>query len=160
MQGPSISGTPQITSVSIERTAYVWGIAVVAALGGLLFGYDWVVIGGARQFYEIYFRLASPGLVGWANSCALSVALLALLPLGILPIAMAAVVCCLWPACYLPFPPRLPDGRIPLPRSSSGVSWAARRSVSVRMFLPSTSRRSVPRPFAVASLVSTSSQSW
>jgi SP family xylose:H+ symportor-like MFS transporter len=71
MQGPSISGTPQRASVSIERTAYVWGIAVVAALGGLLFGYDWVVIGGARQFYEVYFRLASPGLVGWANSCAL-----------------------------------------------------------------------------------------
>jgi MFS transporter, SP family, xylose:H+ symportor len=71
MQGPSISGAPERPSVSIERTAYVWGIAVVAALGGLLFGYDWVVIGGARQFYEVYFRLTSPGLVGWANSCAL-----------------------------------------------------------------------------------------
>jgi SP family xylose:H+ symportor-like MFS transporter len=44
---------------------------MVAALGGLLFGYDWVVIGGARQFYEIYFHLTSPALVGWANSCAL-----------------------------------------------------------------------------------------
>lgn len=50
---------------------YVWGIAMVAALGGLLFGYDWVVIGGARQFYEIYFHLTQPELVGWANSCAL-----------------------------------------------------------------------------------------
>ena len=50
---------------------YVWGIAIVAALGGLLFGYDWVVIGGARQFYEVYFHLVSPALVGWANSCAL-----------------------------------------------------------------------------------------
>src|ERR1700745_2207983 len=71
MQGPSISGTPQRTSVSIERTAYVWGIAVVAAMGGLLFGYDWVVIGGARQFYEAYFQLTSEQLIGWANSCAL-----------------------------------------------------------------------------------------
>jgi sugar porter (SP) family MFS transporter len=44
---------------------------VVAALGGLLFGYDWVVIGGARQFYEIYFHLTSASLIGWANSCAL-----------------------------------------------------------------------------------------
>ena len=50
---------------------YVWGIASVAALGGLLFGYDWVVIGGAKPFYEAYFDLTSPQLVGWANSCAL-----------------------------------------------------------------------------------------
>jgi SP family xylose:H+ symportor-like MFS transporter len=50
---------------------YVWGIASIAALGGLLFGYDWVVIGGARPFYEAYFDLTSPQLVGWANSCAL-----------------------------------------------------------------------------------------
>ena len=50
---------------------YVWGISSVAALGGLLFGYDWVVIGGAKPFYEAYFDLTSPQLVGWANSCAL-----------------------------------------------------------------------------------------
>jgi SP family xylose:H+ symportor-like MFS transporter len=55
----------------VERTGYVWGIAFIAALGGLLFGYDWVVIGGARQFYEVYFRLTSVAVVGWANSCAL-----------------------------------------------------------------------------------------
>src|SRR6185369_6514599 len=36
-----------------------------------LFGYDWVVIGGAKPFYEAYFGLTSPQLVGWANSCAL-----------------------------------------------------------------------------------------
>jgi len=53
------------------NTTYVWGIASVAALGGLLFGYDWVVIGGAKPFYEAYFELTSPQLVGWANSCAL-----------------------------------------------------------------------------------------
>ena len=53
------------------NTVYVWGIASVAALGGLLFGYDWVVIGGAKPFYEAYFGLTSPQLVGWANSCAL-----------------------------------------------------------------------------------------
>jgi len=44
---------------------------VVAALGGLLFGYDWVVIGGAKPFYERYFELSSAQLIGWANSCAL-----------------------------------------------------------------------------------------
>jgi len=50
---------------------YVWLLASVAALGGLLFGYDWVVIGGAKPFYEKFFRLESEQLVGWANSCAL-----------------------------------------------------------------------------------------
>lgn len=50
---------------------YVWGISAVAALGGLLFGYDWVVIGGAKPFYERFFQLASERQIGWANSCAL-----------------------------------------------------------------------------------------
>ena len=50
---------------------YVWIISAAAALGGLLFGYDWVVIGGAKPFYETYFRLSSQELIGWANSCAL-----------------------------------------------------------------------------------------
>jgi sugar porter (SP) family MFS transporter len=50
---------------------YVWAISLVAALGGLLFGYDWVVIGGAKPFFEKYFHLQSETLSGWANSCAL-----------------------------------------------------------------------------------------
>jgi len=45
--------------------------ASAGALGGLLFGYDWVVIGGAKPFYERYFHLDSPSLEGWAMSCAL-----------------------------------------------------------------------------------------
>lgn len=50
---------------------YVWLISVVAAMGGLLFGWDWVVIGGAKLFFEKYFQLTSQAQVGWANSCAL-----------------------------------------------------------------------------------------
>ncbi|ESQ76890.1 sugar porter family MFS transporter [Asticcacaulis sp. YBE204] len=50
---------------------YIWMISAVAALGGLLFGYDWVVVGGAKPFYEAYFNLTSEALIGWANSCAL-----------------------------------------------------------------------------------------
>ena len=46
-------------------------ICAAAALGGLLFGYDWVVIGGAKPFYEVYFGLTTGGQIGWANSCAL-----------------------------------------------------------------------------------------
>ena len=53
------------------NTGYVWTISAVAALGGLLFGYDWVVIGGAKPFYEKFFHLGSEELIGWANSCAL-----------------------------------------------------------------------------------------
>ena len=53
------------------NVGYVLLITLVAALGGLLFGYDWVVIGGAKPFYERYFGLSSAQLIGWANSCAL-----------------------------------------------------------------------------------------
>ncbi|MCX8109534.1 MAG: MFS transporter, partial [Verrucomicrobiae bacterium] len=51
--------------------AYVWFISLVAALGGLLFGYDWVVIGGAKPFFERYFGLNTGAMSGCANSCAL-----------------------------------------------------------------------------------------
>jgi MFS transporter, SP family, xylose:H+ symportor len=50
---------------------YVWMLTIVAALGGLLFGYDFVVIGGAKPFYEKFFGLTSQQQIGWANSCAL-----------------------------------------------------------------------------------------
>jgi MFS transporter, SP family, xylose:H+ symportor len=70
MQGPAVLGKPGADGADI-RTFYVWRVAMAAALGGLLFGYDWVVIGGARQFYEAYFHLTTAAQVGWANSCAL-----------------------------------------------------------------------------------------
>jgi SP family sugar porter-like MFS transporter len=50
---------------------YLWLICVVAALGGLLFGYDYVVIGGAKPFYEKFFNLTTPFQIGWAMSAAL-----------------------------------------------------------------------------------------
>ena len=50
---------------------YIWLISLVAALGGFLFGYDWVVIGGAKPFYEPFFKLTTPGMKGWAISSAL-----------------------------------------------------------------------------------------
>src|SRR5258708_39924555 len=65
---PLSADSPALKS---QHAAYLWTIALVAAMGGLLFGYDWVVIGGARQFYEAYFQLTSEQLIGWANSCAL-----------------------------------------------------------------------------------------
>lgn len=70
MSGSAIPPASESTATP-RRQGYVWGIAIAAAMGGLLFGYDWVVIGGARQFYETYFHLTSAVLVGWANSSAL-----------------------------------------------------------------------------------------
>jgi sugar porter (SP) family MFS transporter len=62
----------QVLSVKGENNpGYVWFISVVAAMGGLLFGWDWVVIGGAKPFFQRYFELNSEALIGWANSCAL-----------------------------------------------------------------------------------------
>jgi SP family sugar porter-like MFS transporter len=53
--------------------AFIWLVCLVAAMGGLLFGYDWVVIGGAKPFYEPYFGISdeTPLLRGWAQSSAL-----------------------------------------------------------------------------------------
>ena len=52
--------------------SFIIGITLVSALGGLLFGYDWVVIGGAKPFYERFFDITqSPYLQGWAMSSAL-----------------------------------------------------------------------------------------
>jgi sugar porter (SP) family MFS transporter len=63
--------TEQSTLSSEYNRSYIWTIAFVAALGGLLFGYDWVVIGGAKLFYEKFFGLTDPDAQGWAMSCAL-----------------------------------------------------------------------------------------
>jgi sugar porter (SP) family MFS transporter len=69
MQGGVANVGPDLqTSLNLR---YILTISAIGALGGLLFGYDWVVIGGAKPFFEKFFQLNSEELVGWANSCAL-----------------------------------------------------------------------------------------
>ena len=56
-----------------QTRGYLLLICIVSAMGGLLFGYDWVVIGGAKIFYEPFFGIEnSAALRGWAMSSALN----------------------------------------------------------------------------------------
>ncbi|MDL2303420.1 sugar porter family MFS transporter [Dysgonomonas sp. OttesenSCG-928-D17] len=52
--------------------SYLVFIAFISALGGYLFGYDWVVVGGAKPFYEIFFNITdAPSMQGWVMSSAI-----------------------------------------------------------------------------------------
>ena len=54
------------------NTTFLLNITLISAMGGFLFGYDWVVIGGAKPFYEAFFGISErPVLQGWAMSSAL-----------------------------------------------------------------------------------------
>jgi sugar porter (SP) family MFS transporter len=59
-------------SPASERSggAYILLISVVAAIGGLLFGFDTAVISGTIGFMRAEFNL-SPGMEGWVASCTL-----------------------------------------------------------------------------------------
>ena len=55
-----------------DSNTFLYFVCMVSAMGGLLFGYDWVVIGGAKPFYELYFGIAeSPVMQGVAMTTAL-----------------------------------------------------------------------------------------
>ena len=68
-----------------NNKAFVYFICSVSAMGGLLFGYDWVVIGGAKPFYESFFGIAgNTWLQGVAMSTALVGCLIGAMVAGVL----------------------------------------------------------------------------
>lgn len=67
------------------NSRYLILISLIAGMGGYLFGYDWVVIGGAKAFYEVYFSIANiPWLQGWVMSSALLGCLIGVVISGVL----------------------------------------------------------------------------
>ena len=67
------------------RQSFIYFICSVSAMGGLLFGYDWVVIGGAKPFYELFFGITdSPVMQGVAMSTALVGCLVGAMVAGVL----------------------------------------------------------------------------
>lgn len=69
--------------MSKYNSSYLLFIALVSAMGGLLFGYDWVVIGGAKPFYEVFFNITnSPSMQGWVMGSAILGCLLGVMVSG------------------------------------------------------------------------------
>ena len=75
----------KIKNMRTDSKLLLYFICMVSAMGGLLFGYDWVVIGGAKPFYEQYFGIGeSPLLQGVAMTTALVGCLLGAMVAGAL----------------------------------------------------------------------------
>ncbi len=66
-----------------NNRSYLVFISLVSAMGGFLFGYDWVVIGGAKPFYEVFFDITgSPAMQGWVMGSAILGCLLGVMVSG------------------------------------------------------------------------------
>jgi len=64
--GPE-SGSVQSGSVRINK-GYVYLLSAIAALGGILFGFDLVIISGTVGFFQAHFALNELE-TGWAVGC-------------------------------------------------------------------------------------------
>jgi MFS transporter, SP family, arabinose:H+ symporter len=66
-----------------NNNQYLLLITLASAMGGLLFGYDWVVVGGAKPFYELYFNIQnSPLMQGFVMGSAILGCLLGVMTSG------------------------------------------------------------------------------
>ncbi|MDR1919117.1 MAG: MFS transporter, partial [Tannerellaceae bacterium] len=61
-------------SLKTYNTGYVFGITLVATIGGLLFGYDTAVISGAEKSIEAFFAIPL-GLSSFVHGATVSSAL-------------------------------------------------------------------------------------
>lgn len=144
-----------------QTRGYLLLICIVSAMGGLLFGYDWVVIGGAKIFYEPFFGIEnSAALRGWAMSSALIGCLAGALLSGIwsdkygrkkmLVIASFLFALSAWGTGAVDH----------FPTSSSIALWADWASASHPTFLPYILQRYLLPMYAANSYRSTSSPSY
>ena len=66
-----------------KNHGYLLFISLISAMGGFLFGYDWVVVGGAKPFYEVFFHITElPAMQGWAMGSAIAGCLLGVMVSG------------------------------------------------------------------------------
>ncbi len=114
------SREPALSAEAKYNQGYIWSISLVAALGGLLFGYDWVVISGADPFFERFFPLTRASEKGWAKSCALVGCLLGALVSGGLSDRSGESGCSSCPRSCSRSPPSGPGWPRPSP---AFVSW-------------------------------------
>jgi SP family sugar porter-like MFS transporter len=66
-----------------SKNVFLVLITIISAMGGFLFGYDWVEIGGAKPFYEVYFQITeAPVMQGWVMGSAILGCLLGVMVSG------------------------------------------------------------------------------
>ena len=71
MISPGYNSESALLARARVHRGYFWLISSVAALGGLIFGWDSRVMIGAKPYFEKYFLLTTAAQTGWINSCAL-----------------------------------------------------------------------------------------
>lgn len=64
LSNSNIDSTPDASGVN---PLFIWGVTAVAALGGLLFGFDTAIISGALPFLRAQFEL-NAFMQGWVVS--------------------------------------------------------------------------------------------
>ena len=108
---------------STYNNMFVYSICLVSAMGGLLFGYDWVVIGGAKPFYEPFFGISqSPLMQGIAMTTALVGCLIGAMVAGALADKHGRNRCSSLPPCCSPYRPLLREHSMTSSSSTSPAS--------------------------------------
>mgnify|MGYP000022463274 CR=1 FL=1 len=131
---------------------FIYFICIVSAMGGLLFGYDWVVIGGAKPFYEVFFGIANePTLQGLAMSIALAGCLVGAMVCGTLADRLGRKHYLPFLHLFFLFQPMVPVRSIPLLPFCVLVLSVALQSVWLQDYLRCILQRLLQAIFVVNS---------